>query len=132
MITGWCIPDYLFYYRKSSGCLLPVGNFTNHPTGIAGSNDIFRDIFGNNGSRTNHRIFTNGYARIYHRMSTDPHVIANGDRLGKFPTRYPWFGMYRMPGCKKRNIRSYHHVFAYRNVSTIENDSIVILMEVIA
>lgn len=53
--------------------------FANFPRRIAGGNGIRLHIFGDNGTRANHRAIANGYSRQNHGAVGNPGMIADDD-----------------------------------------------------
>ena len=61
-----------------------ICNTTKYSTWVSNSDNIIRNIFGNNATGTNNSIRTNFDARENNAISTEPYIISDGNGEGSF------------------------------------------------
>ena len=92
---------------------------------IAYINTVSRDIFGDHRSGSDYRARTNGYSGKQYRSTTDPTIIADGDRFADFDrTAFPI--IQRMMKGINLDCRSDQNMVANSDRCSVQHDAIVI------
>ena len=99
---------------------------------VAHRNYIRRNIFDHHRAATNHYIRANRNARHNLHPSTNPHIIANGDRVGVLQPPVSALGIDGVPGSVETAVGGNKNIVAELYLRTIQNHCVVVGKEVLA
>lgn len=93
---------------------------------------IGRHVFGHYRAGSDNRIIANGHARINHRASADPDVMAYGDRFTVLQPAVTFGRVQRMRGCINVHPRCEHTVIANADRADVQHDAVEVGVKIVA